>query len=62
MKEDGRQKSSEVLFMNALIRSFPGYHIVEQSEGGGETEPEENLHRKSWISRGKHEVFGAQGK
>lgn len=60
MKESGKQKSPEVFCMNALVRSFPEHYMLGHSEGGGE--PEESLQGWSWVSEGKHEVPGAQGK
>lgn len=62
MKENEKQKSPEVLCMNPLIRSFPRHYILGQREGGEKVESEESLHGLSWVSRGKHEMPGAQGK
>lgn len=61
MKENGKQKSSEVLCMNVLIGCFPGHYILGQSEGGGERAGA-SLHGWSWVSRGTWEMLRAQGK
>lgn len=52
MKENGKQKSPEVLCMNTFIRSFPGHCILRQSKDSGE--PKESLQGWSWVSKGKH--------
>lgn len=32
MKENGKQKSLEVLYLKVLIRCFPGHYMLGQSE------------------------------